>query len=102
MGFLRSLCISILVQCIQNLKLFNESTTKMWNKNEFQTNSENKIFIYSSLLVGIFGENQKKHENSECLLYKAVQVDRFHLCPSNAEHVDCPFDHAYHIIPPNN
>ena len=38
----------------------------------------------------------------EYLLYKAVQVDRFHLCPSNAEHVDCPFDHAYHIIPPNN
>ena len=22
----------------------------MWNKNEFQTNSENKIFIYSSLM----------------------------------------------------
>ena len=28
---------SILVQCIQNLKLLNESTAKMQNKKEFQT-----------------------------------------------------------------
>ena len=35
-------------------------------------------------------------------LYIIVPAGLFRPGPSNAEHVDCPFDHAYHIIPPNN
>ena len=48
--FLRPLCISIYTQCIQKLKLLNESTTKMQNRSGFQTYSETIIFIYSSLV----------------------------------------------------
>ena len=33
-------------------------------------------------------------------LYIIVPAGLFRPGPSNAEHVDCPFDHAYHIIQP--